>query len=133
MKHILLIGLMLTLSLTSNGQRNENLPLGDYTELTDTKPINEKAWNLVPEKPQLSWGNTDTRYSKQNAPSIKVSSKLRVKGWKGERINAQAILWTTSDLEKVSIAVSDLSGAKSVIPASAIQTNFVRYLSLIHI
>lgn len=128
MKHILLIGLMLTLSLTSNGQRNENLPLGDYTELTDTKPINEKAWNLVPEKPQLSWGNTDTRYSKQNVPSIKVSSKLRVKGWKGERINAQAILWTTSDLEKVSIAVSDLSGGKSVIPASAIQTNFVRYV-----
>ncbi|MEI3153749.1 MAG: hypothetical protein V8S95_00470 [Odoribacter sp.] len=49
--------------------------------------------------------------------------------WKGERINALALLWATKECKDIQIEVSDLKGAAgAVIPASAVRTHFVRYV-----
>lgn len=128
MKHGFLIYLLFAFCLATNGQETRNILTGDYAERTDTKPVDKEAWDKQPGKPQLSWGSTDVRYSKLNVPSVNKTQRLRISGWKGERVNAQAILWTTNNLEKVSLSVSDLTNGKSVIPASVIRTNFVRYV-----
>ena len=55
------------LSLTNNiiAQNKEKYPLGDYTELTDTKPHDSNTfWDKQGTLPQLRWGSTDIRYSK---------------------------------------------------------------------
>ena len=109
MKHGFLIYLLFAFCLATNGQETRNILTGDYTELTDTKPVDKEAWDKQPGKPQLSWGSTDVRYSKLNVPSVNKTQRLRISGWKGERVNAQAILWTTNNLEKVSLSVSDLT------------------------
>jgi hypothetical protein len=77
---------------------------------------------------QFNWGSTDVRYDSVNAPAIKKMPLLSAKAWKGERVNAQAVLRTEIDLHDVTVAVSDLTSGQSVIPASAVSINFVRYV-----
>lgn len=110
-------------------QQAEKFPLGDYVELTDTKPYDGKeVWSKMTAPVRFCWGMTDVRYKKLNVPDVKATGTLRLKAWKGERVNAQAVLWTQKELEGAEIAVSELKNGSSVIPASAVNTYFVRYV-----
>lgn len=110
-------------------QQAEKFPLGDYVELTDTKPHDgDEVWSKMTAPVRFCWGTTDVRYKKLNVPDVKMTGMLRLKAWKGERVNAQAVLWTQKELEGAEIAVSELKNGSSVIPASAVNTYFVRYV-----
>ena len=110
-------------------QQAEKFPLGDYVELTDTKPHDgEEVWGKMTAPVRFCWGTTDVRYKKLNVPDVKTTGTLRLKAWKGERVNAQAVLWTQKELEGAEIAVSELKNGSSVIPSSAVNTYFVRYV-----
>ena len=110
-------------------QQAEKFPLGDYEELTDTKPHDGvEVWNKMTAPVRFCWGTTDVRYKKLDVPDVKATGTLRLKAWKGERVNAQAVLWTQKDLEGVEMTVSELKNGNSVIPASAVRTHFVRYV-----
>ena len=110
-------------------QQAEKFPLGDYVELTDTKPHDgDEVWSKMTASVRFCWGTTDVRYKKLNVPDVKATGTLRLKAWKGERVNAQAVLWTQKELEGAEIAVSELKNGSSVIPASAVNTYFVRYV-----
>lgn len=130
MKNSLILCALLTLGQVAYAQQsNENWLIEDYTELTDTKPHDsEAAWSKISSPTQLSWASTDVRYPKLSIPTITKNSRWQTKAWKGERVNAQAVLWTTADLSDATITVSDLKNGSSVIPASAINTHFVRYV-----
>ena len=129
MRNTLVLWALLLFSPICLAQQTEKYPLGDYEELTDTKPHDSKEiWNQLAIPTQLSWGTTDIRYKKLDIPNVKKSSRIQLKAWKNERINAQAVLWTKADLEDATITVSELKNGSSVIPASAIKTNFVRYV-----
>ena len=102
-------------------QQAEKFPLGDYVELTDTKPHDgDEVWSKMTAPVRFCWGTTDVRYKKLNVPDVKATGTLRLKAWKGERVNAQAVLWTQKELEGAEIAVSELKNGSSVIPASAV-------------
>jgi beta-glucanase (GH16 family) len=74
------------------------------------------------------WGTTDVRYPQPDVPNIKTTTNLSLKAWKGERVNAQAVLSTNKDLSDVTVSMSDLTNGASVISASAVKTNFVGYV-----
>ena len=119
-------------ALTANAQSSQPadiFPLGHYDELTDTKPHDsDAAWAKLAAPTQLSWASIDTRYRRLDIPKVKTQKAVSLKAWRGERVNAQAVLWTNVNLDDVQIAVTDLRSGKAVIPASAIRTNFVRYV-----
>lgn len=131
MKNLCLIACLSLLVWNSSAQKND-LPLNEYQELADPKPGDVSAWKTLDAKgPALhwSWTNTDDRYSKTTVPVVKKNNNWKASAWKGERVNAQALLWTTKPLEMVTIEAGDLKGPKgAVIPASAIETDFVRYV-----
>lgn len=129
MKNALILSALLTLGPVCMAQQAEKYPLGDYQELTDTKPHDgEEVWNKLASPTSLSWGSINERYQKGSVPQIKKASLWKTKAWKGERVNAQAVLWTKENLEDATITVSDLKNGSAVIPASAITTHFVRYV-----
>ena len=129
MKNTFILCAFLALSSFTVAQQSEKYPLGDYTELTDTKPHDsDEIWDKLSAPTQLSWDTTDIRYPKLSIPDVKKSNRWQTKAWKGERVNAQAVLWTKVGLEDASITVSDLKSGSSIIPSSAITTNFVRYV-----
>ena len=129
MKKILFLSALLACGPACFSQQAEKFPLGDYVELTDTKPHDgEEVWSKMTAPVRFCWGTTDVRYKKLNVPDVKMTGMLRLKAWKGERVNAQAVLWTQKELEGAEIAVSELKNGSSVIPASAVNTYFVRYV-----
>lgn len=129
MKKILFLSVLLACGPACFSQQAEKFPLGDYVELTDTKPHDgEEVWSKMAAPVRFCWGTTDVRYKKLNVPDVKTTGTLRLKAWKGERVNAQAVLWTQKELEGAEIAVSELKNGSSVIPASAVNTYFERYV-----
>ena len=76
----------------------------------------------------LQWGSTDVRYPRNGVPAGQGNKQWETDAWKGERVNAQAVLWTRQPLKNVRITVSDLKCGKNVIPASATTTSFVGYV-----
>lgn len=114
------------LSLASFAQ----YPLHEYEELTDSKPVNNELWNKAEKGVHLSWGNTDIRYNKFNVPSrSQLKSSWQDIAWKGERVNAQFVLWTTKDISALSYKVSDMKSTNgAIIPADQVSGGFVRYV-----
>jgi hypothetical protein len=129
MKKMLILSALLACGPACFSQQAEKFPLGDYEELTDTKPHDGvEVWNKMMAPVRFCWGTTDVRYKKLDVPDVKQAGTLRLKAWKGERVNAQAVLWTQKDLEEAEMTVSELKNGNSVIPASAVRTHFVRYV-----
>jgi hypothetical protein len=129
MKKMLILSALLACGPACFSQQAEKFPLGDYEELTDTKPHDGvEVWNKMTAPVRFCWGTTDVRYKKLDVPDVKATGTLRLKAWKGERVNAQAVLWTQKDLEGAEMTVSELKNGNSVIPASAVRTHFVRYV-----
>ena len=126
---ILAAALAFSASAAAQTGQPERFPLGQYDELADAQPHDcVDAWASMKKATALSWASTDTRYAKRNVPDLAQQSTWTAKAWRGERVNAQALLWTKADLGDVSIKVSDLKAGRNVIPASAVRTHFVRYV-----
>lgn len=102
----------------------------DFQELTDTKPIDQAAWDQCGKKEKISWGAVDVRYSKTNVPDIsKVQKKWSSQAWKGERVHSQAVVWGGLDCKGMTLEVTDLKGNSGIrIPSSAVKAAFVRYV-----
>lgn len=95
----------------------------EYTELNDNKQHPEvHLWQQSVPAPILTWGDIDTRYGKFDLPGKKQNKTLDIYAWRGENVNAQAVLYTSGALTGVSLNTSGgLTGAKPV-------TAFVRYV-----
>lgn len=127
MRNILILCALFIIGATGYAQQMN--VAGDYRELTDTKPHDgAEVWSKLPSPTSLSWASTDVRYPKLSIPAVEKTSRHRAKAWKGERVNAQAVLWTNVRLSGATISVSDLKSGSFVIPSSAVTTNFVRYV-----
>ena len=87
------------------------------------------ALAMYPQKQiRFVWGSTDLRYSKENVPEALQQNAFSFPAWKGERVYAQAVLWTKEDLSDIRIAVSELKSNRSSISADAVRAQFVRYV-----
>lgn len=109
-------------------QSMETIP--DFEELVDNKPVDTLRWKHCKRPLNSSWASTDVRYSKTEVPVLEtLSRKIELVGWKGERVNALALLWATRDCKDLQVSVSELRGPQgNQIPASAVRVHFVRYV-----
>lgn len=107
-----------------------------YTELSDSKPFDTpEIWNALKKDFYFVWGNADTRYPKFSIPNRAGmenkdgnSTKIQLQAWRGERVNAQAVLYSKTDLNNVRIDISDLKSGRNVISASSVLLNPVSYV-----
>lgn len=125
MKHTLILSLLFLCGTASFAQQ----PLGAYEELSDTRAHDgREVWERMAQPVRFVWGSTDIRYTKQDVPTVEKTSRLQLKAWKGERVNAQAVLWTREDLKEAKVTVSELRNGPSVIPSKDVTPHFVRYV-----
>ena len=111
---------------TPTGQ--PKFPLYSYQELPPFVQADPAEWKGV-KGLQVSWADKNVRYAKTSVPLSKGVKNLTLKGWRGERVCAQAVIWTGRAVSGLSYALSDLKDAKGhVIPASACETGFLRYV-----
>jgi hypothetical protein len=75
----------------------------------------------------VSFGSTNTRYAKYKEPDITVAKSQKLYAWRGERVSAQIVVWTSTPLRQIECEVQELKSSDATIPACAVEARFVRY------
>lgn len=98
-------------------------------EHTFDKPVNIKAWQNQ-QGMQVSFGSTDQLYFRAEVPlSGNRSLAQTITVWKGERVNAQMLVWSADTLEQVRFELGNFKNAKGdVLNKQIFQLNMVRYV-----
>lgn len=94
-------------------------------EMEDPHPTPVTVWDNV-KATSFGWGTIDMKYKKDNVPTLAKS--LTLYGWRGERVNAQAVLVAPEAVEVFEFEASDLVAGKNVIPAKAVDKYFETYV-----
>lgn len=111
---------------TPTGQ--PKFPIEKYQELPDPQMPVETTWAQVNDA-KAAWGSTDNRYPKHVLPQLKQPTEITLQGWRGERVHAQAIIWTGIDLKDLNLNFTDFKNKSGdLLPADALKASFVRYV-----
>jgi hypothetical protein len=99
-------------------------------EYTFDVPSDPAQWQK--EKPGLnvSFASTNVLYLRSEVPQLSgIGHGWEKTGWRGERLNAQLLVWSPDTLKQVRVAISDLTGAKgNKISNDNIRIHLVRYV-----
>jgi len=100
-----------------------------FKELPDPTNDTLSDWSQVKKGLNSSFVTIDKRYPKSVVPNIAVSHKQHLRGWKGERVSAQVLLWTTEEVRQAQVTVSDFKGKQgNTLDKSIASSHFVRYV-----
>lgn len=75
----------------------------------------------------FGWGDSGRHYAAAERPAVGKAA-FEFAAWKGERVNAQALLWSAEALQGVTVSAGALRCGKAVLPAQAMQASFVSYV-----
>ena len=109
---------------------SEYTPMTTYTEPDDPTALtaeDEAAWDAVKGNLNAAWGDAFCRYSRSLVPTPADEQTLKITLWRGEKGQAQALVWTTEGLDGVKCSVADFKSKDATMPASVAKTFFVRY------
>ncbi len=76
----------------------EVFPKGEYHELADPTNIDVQSWKTI-NKTYVVWASKNVRYAKNSVPTMTKKSKThKIVAWKGERVNAQFLVFSDKDM-----------------------------------
>lgn len=106
----------------------ERFPVASYSELEPHVGPDVEEWKHI-KGVNLSWGDIGMRYPKTSVPMHSATDEMSLEGWRGERVMAQAVVWTGVPVEGLNCHVTDLKGpGRNVIPSENVRTGYVRYV-----
>ena len=86
-------------------------------------------WNSMKNKVGVSFGNSNTRYAQDIFPEIKQQNNLTLTAWKGEKVNAQLLVWAKTNVPSIKVSISDLkSNNGHTLSKSTSSIGFVDYV-----
>ncbi len=99
-------------------------------EFTFDKPSDPGLWQKQSSALNVAFGTTNELYLRSEVPQLSgVSSSWEATGWKGERLNAQVLVWSPDTLKQVRILTGDLSDSKGhLLKRDIISASMVRYV-----
>lgn len=110
---------------------NDSRPIKECSTFEEMKdPTNDTLsdWTNVPIGLNTSFVSIDKRYPKSVAPDMSHKQSCKVTGWKGERISAQILLWTSENISQVECEFDAFESVNSKLPANIAKARFVRYV-----
>lgn len=99
-----------------------------FEEMNDPTSDTLSDWSNVPAGLHASFISIDDKLPKSVAPEISPVNSTQVTGWKGEKVSAQILLWTSAEIQQVEYEIKDFEGDANTLPASIAQARFVRYV-----
>jgi len=107
----------------------------EFEELADPRARDIESWNLYKTGAYSGFVSEDVHFDRSSAPATEqVLPNWKAKGWKGERVHTQALIWTTKALKDVKLSVGDLVGSgSSRISKVHVNANFIRYVLTDHL
>lgn len=127
----LLFAISLGSSLLGTVSCNSKQPEKGCTTFKEMKdPTNDTLsdWSYVTAGLHASFISIDHKLPKSVAPEIEPVKSVKVTGWKGEKVSAQILLWSSEDIRQVECGFNDFTSEGSTLPATVAQARFVRYV-----
>lgn len=105
-------------------------PLQHYqAEYTFDTVVDAQRWTLQSPGLHCSFASTDQLYFRREVPPIPAATSYSATGWRGERINAEVLVWSADALEQVQVNIGDLSGpGGAIIGKSNVHVYTVNYV-----
>ena len=98
----------------------EVFPKGEYHELADPTNIDVQSWKTI-NKTYVVWASKNVRYAKNSVPTMTKKSKThKIVAWKGERVNAQFLVFANENMTLQVAHRGDFENETT--------TSFVRYV-----
>lgn len=99
----------------------------EYTFDVSTAP---ERWKSGQDGLHVSFASINALYFRADVPVLpKVTKSFTKTGWRGDRINAQILVWSADTLEQVRFKVEDLKSDKgAIINKDQVSLNIVRYV-----
>ena len=86
-------------------------------------PLTGQAKNAV----AFGWGDSGRHYAATEKPAFEKAA-FPFAAWRGEKVNAMALVWSPEALSGVTVETGALRCGKAVLPASALKASFVSYV-----
>lgn len=99
-----------------------------FTELADPTADSLSDWSFIKSGLHSAFVSIDKRYPRSIAPQVADLRLQKVRGWKGERVSAQVLLWSSTALQGATVKVSDFRAPKGMLDKSIASAYFVRYV-----
>ena len=111
-------------------------PTESYTAELRPHPLYEPAgspsaqdWKKIRPGLHGSFGSINVRYDRDVPPRTALLMSFDAVAWRGERLSAQLVLWTSDGAGQVSLSAAPLRNESgSELPASSLRPAFVRYV-----
>ncbi len=116
------------LGIVSCNSKQSGKECTSFKEMKDPTNDTLSDWSHVTAGLHGSYISIDHKLPKSVAPEIEPVKSVKVTGWKGEKVSAQILLWTTEEIQQVKCGFNDFRGNGSTIPSSIAQARFVRYV-----
>jgi hypothetical protein len=98
-------------------------------ELKDPTADTLADWTGVSEGLHVSFASIDQRYAKSKIPTLNIQTSHELIGWKGERVSAQMLLWSKSEIPQVSVTSEAFrSSSGSTWPVDQLKIQGVYYV-----
>ena len=107
------------------------VPQGHHqSEYTFDQPTDPAGWAKQQQGMHVAFGSTDELYLRSEVPAVDVKSvRWQGTGWRGERLNAQILVWSPDTIKQIRLQISDLvSSSGTVIGNDNIKLNMVRFV-----
>lgn len=139
MKHALVMTLAILLAFRGMGQPYPGkmnpvdvpAPAYHYTEEYNfDSTLNPTAWERTGKGLHAAFGSTEELYFRSEVPvNEQESMTLKKTAWRGERVNAQLLLWSRDSLQQVRVKIGDFRKKNGkTIPGRLAKVNLVRYV-----
>lgn len=99
-------------------------------EYTFDTPSNPNEWIKQKSGLHVSFASTDELYLRSEIPNLQNETQLwEATGWKGERLNAQILLWSLDTIAQIRVTLHDLKDASgNIFSKENMRLNLVRYV-----
>lgn len=130
--HIRLFPLyLLILFILGNSSCNKNRPIQNcetFRELQDPTNDTLSDWSMVAAGLHISAVATSEKYPRSVPQNIEINKTIHVTGWKGEKVSAQLLAWSSEDVAQIELEFSNFKSNSSKLKVDIAQARFVRYV-----
>ncbi len=99
-----------------------------FNELPDPTADTLSDWSAVPKGLSASFVTIDQRFAKHRVPIMAVEKLHTIRGWKGECLSAQVLLWTAQPVADVRVSVGEFKTKGARLEGGIAKARFVRYV-----
>ncbi len=120
--------ILIMILMASCGESRPPKNCDTFAEAEDPAPDTDADWSKVSDRLNVSFGSIDVRYRKSSVPAASPVDAWSGSGWRGERVSAQAVLWSSADIAGVECEFSPFVSGKNTLKPAIAQARFVRYV-----